>query len=77
MDVQAVTAIVTDGLTKLKATIEQEHVGPQMQRMTLAEQEIINVKGTVDKEVTSMKSTIDGGMLALRADSVKDTESIG
>ena len=76
MDVQAVTAIVTDGLTKLKATIEQEHVGPQMQRMTLAEQEIINVKGTVDKEVTSMKSTIDGGMLALRADSVKDTESM-
>ena len=74
MDQQGVTGIVTEGLTKLKAAIEQEFVMPHQQRMALAEQEMISVKGTIDAEVTSMKSTIDAGMLKMQVQSSNETE---
>ncbi len=76
MDQQGVTQIVTEGLARLKATIEQEFAIPHQQRMALAEQEIISVKGTIDAEVTSMKSTIDAGMLKMQAQSSNETEAL-
>jgi len=76
MDQQGVTQIVTEGLTKLKAAIEQEFVMPHQQRMALAEQEIISVKGKIDAEVTSMKSTIDAGMIKMQSQSSNETEAM-